>query len=253
MNNELDFEGKTFVLVGGGGGIGRATAIALSRHNARLILLDIAENALKETCKSLSGDGHKYYICNLAQVESIEPLFKTIVANEGAVDGLIYCAGIGAVRPLHLCKYDYMLNIMNINFFSFVEVARCLTKRGAYNEGMNIVGVSAIGAYLGNATKTGYCASKAAMNSAVRCMAKELSSKGIRVNTVAPGVTNTAMAASFNNLGIESDESRSILDRQYLGACEPEDIANSIIFLMSKLSRKITGSCISVDGGKLSS
>lgn len=253
MKNKLDFTGKTFVITGGGGGIGKSTGVMLSQHGARLILLDIFEEKLQDSLLSLEGKGHKYYVCDLSKVEELEALIKGIVKENGGVDGFVHCAGIGAVRPLNISKYEFMLNVMNINFFSFVEIARCLTRKGSFNEGMNIVGVSAIGAYLGNATKTAYCASKSAMNSAVRCMAKELAPKGIRVNTVAPGVTKTAMAASFNDLGIESDESKAILSRQYLGACEPEDISNTIMFLMSNLSRKITGSCISVDGGKLSS
>ena len=90
------------------------------------------------------------------------------------------------------------------------------------------------------------------MNSAVRCLAKELAPKGIRLNNVAPGVTNTTMASNFEALGIDSKESKSIIERQYLGPCEPEDIADTVLFLLSDMSRKITGSCICVDGGKLS-
>ena len=133
-------------------------------------------------------------------------------------------------------------------------MTRCLSARNSYNPlGMTIVGVSAIGAYLGNSTKTAYCASKSAMNSAVRCMAKELSSKKIRINTVAPGVTDTPMAKISEDYGADSDAYKQILERQYLGICQPEDIANSIAFLMSDMSRMITGNCICVDGGKLSS
>ncbi len=91
------------------------------------------------------------------------------------------------------------------------------------------------------------------MNAAVRCLAKELAPKNIRVNTVAPGVTNTLMATNFEQMRIESEEIKMIKSRQYLGVCEPIDIANAIAFLLSDLSRMITGSCISVDGGKLTS
>ena len=91
------------------------------------------------------------------------------------------------------------------------------------------------------------------MNAASRCMAKELAPKGIRVNTVAPGVTDTPMARATEEYGKDSDEHKAILERQYLGICQPEDIANAILFLMGNLSRMITGSCITVDGGKSSS
>ena len=174
--------------------------------------------------------------------------------QHGPVDGFVHCVGVGAVRPLKMSKYDFMLGVMNINYFSFVEVVRCLSIKGNFNpKGMNVVGISALGAFLGNSTKTAYCASKGAMNAAVRCLAKELAPKNIRVNTVAPGVTNTLMATNFEQMGIESEEIKMIKSRQYLGVCEPIDIANAIAFLLSDLSRMITGSCISVDGGKLTS
>ena len=153
-----------------------------------------------------------------------------------------------------MSKYDFMLKVMNINFFSFIEIVRSLSAKGRYNPiGMNVVGISALGAYLGNSTKTAYCASKGAMNAAVRCMAKELASKNIRVNTVAPGVTDTPMARAAEDYGADSIEHKMILARQYMGVCQPLDIANTIAFLMSDMSRMITGSCIAVDGGKLTS
>lgn len=255
MINDLNFTGKVFLITGGTGGIGFATAKELGMRGAKLILLDLDENKLKEVSTELSTEEvkHAYYMCNLSNISELEPLIKSIIQENGPVDGFVHCAGVGSVRPLNMTKYDFMVNVMNINFFSYVEIIRCLSKKGSYNVGMNIVGVSAIGAYLGNSTKTAYCASKAAMNSATRCVAKELSAKGIRVNTVAPGVTNTAMASSLNDLGIDSEETKAIVERQYLGVCQPEDISNTIMFLLSDLSKMITGSCISVDGGKLTS
>jgi len=253
MINPLDFSGKQFLITGGSTGIGKETAILLSNYGAKIILLSLIENELKEAIASLNGKGHYYYEFDLNNIESIEPLMKNIIAKHGAFDGFVHCAGIGSVRPLNLSKYDFMLKVMNINFFSFVEISRCLSKKNAFNKGMNIVGVSALGAFLGNSTKTAYCASKAAMNSATRCMAKELSSKGIRVNTVAPGVTQTRMLEDFDNMNFDSDEYRSIKQRQYLGICQPADIANTIAFLLSDMSRMITGTCVPVDGGKLTS
>ena len=91
------------------------------------------------------------------------------------------------------------------------------------------------------------------MNSAVRCLAKELAPKGFRINTIAPGVTDTPMARAAEDYGSDSDEPKAILQRQYLGICQPEDIAGSVVYLMSDLAKKVTGSCIAVDGGKLSS
>jgi len=252
MKNVIDFTDKTIILAGAGG-IGTAIAELLASLGARMILLDVVEDKLKEVVSSLPGDGHAFYVCDFSAVESIEPLIAHVIQERGAVDGYVHTTGIGAVRPLKMSKYDYMLKVMNINFFSFVEVVRCLTKKGSYNQGMNIVGISAVGAYLGNSTKTAYCASKSAMNSAVRCLAKELAPKGIRLNTVAPGATDTPMAREAADYRDGTDEQRVNALRQYLGTCQPSDIADGVAFLLSNMSRMITGTCLPVDGGKLTS
>ena len=251
--NMIDFTGKTFI-VSGIGGIGAETTKLLDSRGAEVILMDIDEKNITRTKELLSGNNHSGYVCDFSNVEGIEPVVRKIVMEHGPVDGFVHCVGVGAVRPLKMSKYDFMLGVMNINYFSFVEVVRCLSIKGNFNpKGMNVVGISALGAFLGNSTKTAYCASKGAMNAAVRCLAKELAPKNIRVNTVAPGVTNTLMATNFEQMGIESEEIKMIKSRQYLGVCEPVDIANAIAFLLSDLSRMITGSCINVDGGKLTS
>lgn len=252
MRNVMDFSGKTIVLAGAGG-IGSATAELLASLGAKMILLDVVEDKMKEVVEKLPGEGHSYYVCDFSTIESIEPLLAQLTQENGAVDGYVHCIGVGSVRPLKMSKYDFMLRVMNINFFSFVEVVRCLTKKGTYNTGMNIVGISAVGAFIGNATKTAYCASKSAMNSAVRCLAKELAPKGIRLNTVAPGATDTPMAREAADYRDGTDEQKVNAMRQYLGTCQPGDIADGIAFLLSDMSRMITGTCLPVDGGKLTS
>src|SRR5690606_37809869 len=118
-------------------------------------------------------------------------------------------------------------------------------------EALRIVGVSATGSFLGNSTKTAYCASKAAMDAAVRCLAKELAPKDVRINTVAPGATRSKMMDDVLNLPGGAQALQKITERQFLGVCEPEDIADGIIFLLSESSRMISGMCLPIDGGKL--
>lgn len=252
MRNVMDFSGKTIVLAGAGG-IGSASAELLASLGAKMILLDVVEDKMKKVVEKLPGEGHSYYVCDFSTIESIEPVIVQLTQEHGAIDGYVHCTGVGSVRPLKMSKYDFMLRVMNINFFSFVEVIRCLTKKGAYNSGMNIVGISAVGAFIGNATKTAYCASKSAMNSAVRCLAKELAPKGIRLNTVAPGATDTPMAREAADYRDGTDEQKVNAMRQYLGTCQPGDIADAVAFLLSDMSSMITGTCLPVDGGKLTS
>ena len=251
MTDFLDFTGKKILVTGAAGGMGQAVSTLLASHGAQVILLDRNEEQLGTACQNLEGSGHASYVCDLGQIDSIEGLITQVIQEQGPVDGFVHCAGIANVRPLKLSKYPYMLDIMNVNFFSFVEVARCITKRKAFNPGLSIVGICSIGAFYGAPTKTAYSASKAAMLAAVKCMAVELGDKGVRANVVAPGTTRTNMMAEAEDYSAGTDSYQQKLSRQFLGVCEPEDIANSIAFLLSDKARMITGTCLTVDGGKM--
>ncbi len=91
------------------------------------------------------------------------------------------------------------------------------------------------------------------MDAAIRCLAKELAPKGIRVNSIMPGITKTAIFDQIQDNGGESDDLKGIMARQYLGICEPENIAATVAFLLSSESRFITGTSVAVDSGRLSS
>ncbi len=252
MSDFLDFSGKKVLVTGAAGGMGQAVCALLASRGAQVVLLDLNEEQLSDACQKLDGNGHCYYVCNLAQIENIEGLIGQITQEQGPVDGFVHCAGIANVRPLKMSKYSYMLDVMNVNYFSFVEIVRCITKRKAFNPGLSIVGICSIGAFYGAPTKTAYSSSKAAMYAAVKCMAVELADKGVRANVVAPGSTRTNMMEQAEEYSAGTDSYKQKLSRQYLGICEPEDIANSIAFLLSDRARMITGTCLTVDGGKMS-
>lgn len=248
----LNFNGK-LILLTGIGGIGEEVVSTLSTLGASLILVDIDEEKLNKISSTNQNVKHAY-VCNLGEVETIEPLINTIVKDNGPVDGFVFCTGIGGTKPFKHANYQSMLQVMNINFFSFIEILRCLSKKGNYNCSLNVVALSSVGGILGNPGQTAYCASKAAMNGAVRAIAKEMAPKKIRVNTIAPGTVESPMfREAESSFGMGSDAFASRLERQYLGLCEPSDIANAVVFLLSDMSRMITGSCLGVDGGKLTS
>ena len=248
----IDFTCKKYILAGVGG-IGLETALLIAQQGARIAVVDINKSALEKAEELLKDSCIGLFECDFSDVQSISSLVKSIVKETGAVDGFIYCVGITESRPLKFANYDSMKKVMDINFFSFVEFVRNLSLKGNYNEGMSIVGISSVGAILGNPAQTAYAASKAAMNGATRCLAKELAPKGIRVNTIAPGTTDTPMyREAASNYG-DSDAFTNRLVRQYLGLCQPIDIANGVVFLLSEMSSKISGSCLGIDGGKLTS
>ncbi|MDO4273056.1 MAG: SDR family oxidoreductase [Eubacteriales bacterium] len=254
MTKIIDLTGKKIIVLGASSGIGRETAVTLSRAGANVILVARREQKLQEVMKALYGTGHSYFVFDLSKVNEIESLFRKIAATEGKADGMVYAAGITASYPLAMLKPEKLQQAFNINYFGFVEAVRQVCKRGRYNEGMRIVGVSSIASLCGDKAHTAYSATKSAMDSTVRCLAKELADKKICLNTVAPAMTATEMYEKFiDKYGADSQAADDLCKRQYLGIAETSDIANAIAFLISPAAKFITGITLPVDGGTTSS
>lgn len=252
MINPMDLTGKKILVTGASSGIGRATAIQLSRLGANVIMVARNEKKLKETLDMLEGDGHTLFSFDLKEIEGIEGLVKKIVSQSGAVNGLVHCAGIATMRPLSMTKIDFLHDMMLINFYAFVELVRCASKKKNYVEGASFIGMSSVGSQSGVKSKVAYCASKAAMDAATKCIAKELEPKKIRVNTVLGGFVKTDMHNEFIDKAGEGALDSHVLGRQYMGMGEPSDIANAMAYLLSDASKFITGTGFVVDGGYLS-
>ncbi len=244
-------EGRHILITGAGSGIGRQTAVTLSEYGARISLVDLNQDGMEKTLSLLSGSGHMAFQMDLSQIEQIEGVIKDIIAKQGALDGYVQCAGITMTLPLNTIKYDKLDLLMKINFYSFFEIVRVLSRKGRYQPGMSIVGVSSTAAECGVPAQASYSASKAAMNGAMRSMARELAPKGIRLNTVLPGPTKTEMYLSYLETRAETkaEDSQNSNQRNYLGDNEPIDVANAIAFLLSPASRQITGTAFPVDAG----
>lgn len=253
MDYFIDLKGKKVVIAGASQGIGKETAILLNKLGADVILLARNEAKLNEVLASLrdGGNGSTCYAIDLGDTESIESIVKTIVKEQGSIDGIVYCAGINNDRPLSMFKPKVVEEVLRVNLCGFIELVRCFTKRGRFNDGMRIVGISSTAGLKGSRAHLAYSSSKAGMDNAVKCMAIELAEKGICANTVAPGMIRTEMYNKYlkDNGGENSSANLGLLGRQYLGIGEPRDVANAIAFLISPAARFITGVCLPVDGG----
>ena len=248
----IQMAGKHVLITGGASGIGRQTAIMLSELGARVSILDLQEEGLWETLSQLSGEGHSIHPVDLSKVEELESIIVGIIQETGPFDGFVQCAGIVKNLPVINYKFERLHKIMLVNFYSYFEIVRILSKKGRYNEGMSIVGISSIAATHGATAQAAYGASKAAMDGAMRCLAKELGEKGIRLNTVQPAATETAMYKEYMELKATMKDTEMKVQanpRQFLGMNAPADVANAIIFLLSPASRRITGVHLPVDGG----
>lgn len=251
MKENNNFANKQILIAGAGAGIGKTTAITLSELGANLTLIDNDDNELVNTMQSLNQGNHHSFQFDMSNIEDIEEKVKEIVKITGPLDGFVYCVGIRSRRPLSLLTPKILGDVMNLNFFAFLEMVRHISKRNNHNSGLSIVSISSIAALRGGAGVTAYAASKGAMESAVRCLAKELAPKKIRINTVVPAQINTPAYADLIKMGTVDDD--PTLSRQYLGLGETQDIANIITFLLNTESRFITGSAIPADGGFLTS
>jgi len=249
MINPMDLSGKHILITGASSGIGKTTSITAGQLGAKLSLLARSEDRLNETLHAIQGNIHHVYPFDLRQLDGIENLVKMIVSENGPLDGLVNCAGIASNRPIKMVKPAFLQEVFSINFFPFVELVRAASKKNMCNDGASFVGISSVAAFKGNKAQGAYAASKAATDAIIKPMAKELSDRGIRVNTAAFGMIRTDMYKYFLDAGGNDEFLKS---DQYLGVGETEDAANIICFLLSNASRFITGTCLVADGGFLS-
>jgi len=242
------FAGRKILVTGAASGIGRATVLFLADRDADIVGVDMSETGLSSLAEEMTSRNVHFtpVIANLMD-ENLEHIFASAVADGKKLDGLVHCAGISGIVPLASLSKDRLHKVLDVNFYSFVELVRHYSKKKYGGQG-SVVGISSLAAELPRAYELAYITSKAALNAAIPCLAIELAGKGIRVNGIMPGVVNTGMISEH-----QSEEQKAFADAQIkktlLGAAQPEDIAKAISFLLSDNSRMITGRVIPVDGG----
>lgn len=242
----INFANKNILITGAASGIGRQTAITLSRLGAQLILLDLSQEGLDETLNLLSGNNHFSIQCDLSQIDCLSKIIQEVVEKYGRFSGFVHCAGISSRKPINVLKRDGFSKVMDVNFYSFIELTKQITKKKNFVDEGSIVVMSSISSIRGYKAKTEYCVSKAAIDAFVRCSALELADRKIRINSVMPAEVLTPLAlkakAINDSLGVQEFHSP-------LGATEPYEVANLIAFLLSDATKTITGTSILIDGG----
>jgi NAD(P)-dependent dehydrogenase (short-subunit alcohol dehydrogenase family) len=248
MYNLIDLSNKHILITGGSSGIGKEIALLASKLGARVSLVGRKKETLEKVLSQLDGPGHYLHEFDIANLNEIEYLVKSVLENSGVIDGFVHSAGIEMTRPLKMLKANHYKEVFDINTISALEITRFITKNNNISNGASIIFISSIVGLLGQAGKTAYSASKGALIAASKCLALELASKGVRVNTILPALIETEMSSKI--LESLTEESKiNILKMHPLGFGKAIDVANSAAFLLSPASKWITGVEFIVDGG----
>ena len=244
----MNFSGKTAVVTGGSRGLGRAVCLELAAGGANVVLCyagnEAAANETVAACEAL-GARAVAVRCDVADSAQVKTLMDTALQTFGRIDILVNNAGITRDGLLMMMKEDDFDAVIDTNlkgaFLCMKAVARQMMKQ-RYGR---IVNLSSVVGLRGNAGQVNYAASKAGVIGMTKSLAKELASRGVTVNAVAPGFMETDMTAAMPEAAKTATLAAIPMDR--MGTAE--DVAKTVAFLASEEARYITGQVIAVDGG----
>lgn len=245
-------EGKTCIVTGGAGSIGLATARLFLAEGARVMLADLGEDALKTALHGLDPNRTAMVITDVTRADSVRRCVETTVSRWGKIDVLFSNAGnFGAVAPIE----SYPEDIFDAVYAVHVKGALLMVKHSApqMDDGGSIIITSSVAGTRGDPGVYAYITAKHAQVGLMRCLAKELAPRRIRVNTIHPGpIDNSFQAAVEDQVGkiIGRDATRFFNDMIPLGRHgSPDEIARSVLYLASDQSSFTTGTMLMVDGG----
>jgi len=244
----MRFENQNAIVTGAGRGIGHAIAIRLASEGARVACVSRSEENAKRTADEINqtrAGAAKAYAVDVADHAAVQKVAGQIFEDLGKVDMLVNNAGVtrdGLAMRMSVEHWDAVINTNLRGAFNFTQgVIRAMIKQRSGR----IINITSVIGLIGNAGQTNYAASKAGLIGLTKSLARELASRGITVNAIAPGFIATDMTAGL------SDEIKNVIQSKIpLGKTgTPEDIANAVAFLASVEAAYITGQVLCVDGG----
>ena len=243
-------EGKTALVTGASKGIGRKIAEKFAEHGANVAftyLSSIEKGQALEQELQTAGTKVKGYRSDASKFDQADKLITDIVADFGTIDIVVNNAGITKDGLLLRMTEQQWDEVLEVNLKSIFNVTKAASKIMMKNRKGVFINMSSVVGVQGNAGQGNYAASKAGIVGFSKSMAKELGSRNIRTNVIAPGFIKTEMTEVLDPKVVEGWEANIPLKR----AGATEDVANACVFLASDLSAYITGQVIAVDGGML--
>jgi 3-oxoacyl-[acyl-carrier protein] reductase len=242
----MKFQDKVVVITGGAQGIGKEIALHFALSGAKIAILDVNDAVLEAAVKELSSHtqacGYKVDVTKMADVVTV---FNKIIDNFGRVDILVNNAGITRDNLLlRISENDWDV-VINVNLKGAFNCLKAVVKPMVKQRYGKIVNISSVIGIMGNPGQINYAASKAGLIGITKTLAKELGSRNICVNAVAPGYIKTAMTDKLSETVKEEMFKRIPMGR--FG--EPKDVAKAVLFLASGEADYVTGQVLVVDGG----
>ena len=244
----ISLEGSVAVVTGSGRGIGLSIARQLAKAGATIALVDINQSLVEAAAAGLNeefGQLASAFVADLTDADQVKELFENIYAKLGKIDILVNNAGITRDSLMLRMKETEWDAVINTNLRSAFLCTKAVTKAMMKQRHGKIINISSVVGIMGNAGQANYCASKAGLIGFTKSLARELGSRGVTVNAVAPGYIQTDMTEKLPESAKEAMLSQVPLSRPG----QPEDVSKAVFFLASPLADYLTGQVICVDGG----
>ncbi len=241
-------KGKTAIVTGGGKGIGKYICLALAKQGANIVInYSSSEAGAKQTAQECESLGVKCVLvkADVSKQEDCQNIIKTAVDEFKTVDILVNNAGITKDGLLVRMTEQDFDDVMNVNLKGTFNMMQAAARPMMKQRSGRIINMSSIVGLIGNAGQTNYCASKAGIIGLTKSFAREIASRGVTVNAIAPGFITTDMTDA-----LPQELKAKMLEQIPLGSLGTcEDIAHTAVFLASEGAKYITGQTLSVDGG----